>query len=131
LVITFPVAFRRISARKKSSRCSSARAIRASTKQAKDKLEVVQDRLRWFGRQGARHRRAGSGDEAGPGQGRCLARAWQALEFSSTLHCAECDISYSEPTPAMFSFNSPLGACDTCRGFGPRHRRRFRPDHSK
>jgi len=38
--------------------------------------------------------------------------------FSSDLHCAECDIHYSEPLPSLFSFNSPLGACDTCRGFG-------------
>jgi len=38
--------------------------------------------------------------------------------FSSDLHCAECDIHYAEPTPARFSFNSPLGACETCRGFG-------------
>jgi excinuclease ABC subunit A len=38
--------------------------------------------------------------------------------FSTALHCAECDISYSEPNPSLFSFNSPLGACDTCRGFG-------------
>ncbi|MFP4014625.1 MAG: excinuclease ABC subunit UvrA [Chitinispirillaceae bacterium] len=38
--------------------------------------------------------------------------------FSSGLHCAECDISYSVPSPSLFSFNSPLGACETCRGFG-------------
>jgi excinuclease ABC subunit A len=38
--------------------------------------------------------------------------------FSSDLHCADCDIHYSEPTPSLFSFNSPLGACETCRGFG-------------
>ncbi|MGB7542986.1 MAG: excinuclease ABC subunit UvrA, partial [Burkholderiales bacterium] len=38
--------------------------------------------------------------------------------FSSDLHCPDCDIHYSEPTPSLFSFNSPLGACDTCRGFG-------------
>ena len=25
---------------------------------------------------------------------------------------------YRDPTPSLFSFNSPLGACDTCRGFG-------------
>ncbi len=36
----------------------------------------------------------------------------------SDLHCADCDIHYAEPTPALFSFNSPLGACETCRGFG-------------
>ncbi|WP_129781471.1 excinuclease ABC subunit UvrA [Peristeroidobacter soli] len=38
--------------------------------------------------------------------------------FSSDLHCADCDIHYREPTPSLFSFNSPLGACDACRGFG-------------
>ncbi len=38
--------------------------------------------------------------------------------FSTDLHCAPCDIHYSDPTPARFSFNSPIGACDTCRGFG-------------
>jgi excinuclease ABC subunit A len=39
-------------------------------------------------------------------------------KFSTTLHCADCDIQYQDPTPSLFSFNSPLGACDTCRGFG-------------
>ncbi len=38
--------------------------------------------------------------------------------FSIDLHCASCDISYREPNPSAFSFNSPLGACETCRGFG-------------
>ena len=38
--------------------------------------------------------------------------------FSSRHHCATCDIDYREPTPALFSFNHPLGACPTCRGFG-------------
>ncbi len=41
-----------------------------------------------------------------------------AWKFSTGLHCAGCDISYSDPTPAAFSFNSPIGACATCRGFG-------------
>ena len=34
------------------------------------------------------------------------------------LHCARCDIAYAEAAPSAFSFNSPLGACETCRGFG-------------
>ncbi|WP_159991634.1 excinuclease ABC subunit UvrA [Pelistega ratti] len=38
--------------------------------------------------------------------------------FSQHLHCAKCDISYSEALPSTFSFNSPLGACEACRGFG-------------
>ncbi|HXF45600.1 MAG TPA: excinuclease ABC subunit A, partial [Burkholderiaceae bacterium] len=40
------------------------------------------------------------------------------LRFSDDLHCADCDIHYAEPLPSTFSFNSPLGACETCRGFG-------------
>ena len=38
--------------------------------------------------------------------------------FSTGLHCADCDIAYSDPLPSLFSFNSPLGACESCRGFG-------------
>jgi excinuclease ABC subunit A len=37
-------------------------------------------------------------------------------EFSRRLEC--CGISYSEPTMALFSFNHPIGACETCQGFG-------------
>jgi excinuclease ABC subunit A len=39
-------------------------------------------------------------------------------KYSTDLHCPECDIHYSDPTPSLFSFNSPVGACETCRGFG-------------
>ncbi len=38
--------------------------------------------------------------------------------FSSRLECAACHIAYSAPLPNSFSFNSPIGACDDCRGFG-------------
>ncbi len=38
--------------------------------------------------------------------------------FSDRLHCADCNIRYSDPLPSTFSFNSPLGACEACRGFG-------------
>ena len=38
--------------------------------------------------------------------------------FSNHLHCATCDTDYREPSPALFSFNHPLGACPTCKGFG-------------
>src|SRR2546430_8140710 len=40
------------------------------------------------------------------------------FHFSNRFHCARCDIEYREPSPALFSFNHPLGACPTCRGFG-------------
>jgi excinuclease ABC subunit A len=38
--------------------------------------------------------------------------------FSNRLHCARCNMAYNPPLPNLFSFNSPVGACDTCRGFG-------------
>ncbi|HOY59980.1 MAG TPA: excinuclease ABC subunit UvrA, partial [Verrucomicrobiota bacterium] len=38
--------------------------------------------------------------------------------FSNRLHCAECDLEYREPSAALFSYNHPLGACPTCKGFG-------------
>ncbi|MBN2552325.1 MAG: excinuclease ABC subunit UvrA [Spirochaetales bacterium] len=42
----------------------------------------------------------------------------QPLRFSNDLHCPDCDIHYRDPQPNLFSFNSPVGACDICRGFG-------------
>ena len=39
-------------------------------------------------------------------------------KFSTGLHCPESNRRYSDPIPSMFSFNSAVGACDTCRGFG-------------
>ena len=39
-------------------------------------------------------------------------------KYSTGLHCPDSDLRYSQPTPSMFSFNSALGACETCRGFG-------------
>ncbi|MDP3751027.1 MAG: excinuclease ABC subunit UvrA [Polaromonas sp.] len=38
--------------------------------------------------------------------------------FSTGLHCPDSDLRYADPTPSLFSFNSAMGACDTCRGFG-------------
>src|SRR5436190_1138754 len=38
--------------------------------------------------------------------------------FSTGLHCPDSDCRYADPQPALFSFNSAYGACETCRGFG-------------
>jgi len=38
--------------------------------------------------------------------------------FSSGWHCAHCDEGIRPPSPGLFSFNNPLGACPACRGFG-------------
>jgi excinuclease ABC subunit A len=40
------------------------------------------------------------------------------LKFSAHRHCAHCDIAYDDVIPNSFSFNSPVGACEQCRGFG-------------
>ncbi|MDQ3119106.1 MAG: excinuclease ABC subunit A, partial [Verrucomicrobiota bacterium] len=40
------------------------------------------------------------------------------IPFSTGWHCAHCDLDIRPPTPGLFSFNSPLGACPDCRGFG-------------
>ncbi len=38
--------------------------------------------------------------------------------FSRSLMCPTSGISYPEPEPSLFSFNSPYGACQTCSGLG-------------
>src|SRR5882724_6958800 len=89
-------------------------------------LEVVQDRLRAGGAERGRvlesleaALRVGRGrvnlhvvDDSDP------PRSLETWRYSSELHCAHCDLAYQEPNPSLFSFNSPVGACETCRGFG-------------
>ena len=103
------------------------RAARGKTRTAaKTTLEVVQDRFRAGRTERGRilesleaALRVGRGrlnihlvDDSDPPQTQAI---WR---YSSALHCAECDLSYQDPTPSLFSFNSPIGACETCRGFG-------------
>ncbi len=42
----------------------------------------------------------------------------EAFGYSTGLHCPDSNLRYSDPTPSMFSFNSPAGACPVCKGFG-------------
>lgn len=85
----------------------------------KDTLYVIQDRL-MLRADTARDRLHDSVEAAlRLGHGRCRIKIAETVhDFSSSLSCAACQISYSEPRPALFSFNSPIGACETCRGFG-------------
>jgi excinuclease ABC subunit A len=100
------------------------------------RIDVIQDRVKAQGvdRQrllesieAAMHRGSGRVDihrtltpDPSPASGRGEADGSDDVvwRFSSDLHCPDCDIHYSDPTPSAFSFNSPLGACTTCRGFG-------------
>ena len=87
-------------------------------------LEVIQDRIRLA--PGNRGRLVEDLEAAlGRGQGRVTLYPFEAgsgaeagWRFSADLHCPDCDVHYQDPTPSLFSFNSPLGACPTCRGFG-------------
>jgi excinuclease ABC subunit A len=42
----------------------------------------------------------------------------EVRHFSRSLMCPTTGISYPEPEPSLFSFNSPYGACQTCSGLG-------------
>jgi excinuclease ABC subunit A len=41
-----------------------------------------------------------------------------AHPFSTGWHCPHCDLAIRPPSPGLFTFNNPLGACPECRGFG-------------
>jgi excinuclease ABC subunit A len=41
--------------------------------------------------------------------------------FSKHYSCPTCNISYEEPAPNSFSFNTPFGACPVCEGLGEMH----------
>ncbi|HVR41901.1 MAG TPA: excinuclease ABC subunit UvrA [Thermoanaerobaculia bacterium] len=43
---------------------------------------------------------------------------WASHRFSGRLACDGCGKEFAEPTPHLFSFNSPLGACEACQGYG-------------
>ena len=42
----------------------------------------------------------------------------KTIQYSKQLMCEDTGISYEEPSPNAFSFNSPYGACPTCKGLG-------------
>ena len=111
-------------AARRTGRRTGHRAHRAAS--APVVLEVIQDRLRAGSADRARvlesleaALRVGRGrinvqvvDESDPP---ARLASWR---YSAELHCADCDLAYQEPSPTIFSFNSPLGACESCRGFG-------------
>jgi len=86
-------------------------------------LDVVADRFRL---QGTEKIRAIEAIETAlkRGSGRVIVYALkeegepELWRFSTGLHCPDSDIRYADPQPALFSFNSAYGACETCRGFG-------------
>jgi excinuclease ABC subunit A len=126
LLLTFPVPIPKNFTEAEIKGLLSAQGYTRIHEKRDDTLQVIQDRFRWSAVEAAR---AADAIEAAlkVGQGRIdvypetkgqegePAAPWR---FSTGLHCADCDIQYKDPSPSTFSFNSPLGACDTCRGFG-------------
>jgi excinuclease ABC subunit A len=43
---------------------------------------------------------------------------WVSHRFTSRFACNKCGTEFIEPVPHLFSFNSPLGACTNCQGYG-------------
>jgi excinuclease ABC subunit A len=97
-----------------------------SSKDGSHTLQVVQDRLRLGNAERARVMESlETALRMGRGRVNLLVvdaedppRTVDAWKYSSELHCADCDITYRDAVPSLFSFNSPVGACETCRGFG-------------
>jgi excinuclease ABC subunit A len=44
----------------------------------------------------------------------------ERIRFSAAPSCRGCGRVFTQPTPFLFSFNSPYGACPDCKGFGDR-----------
>ena len=96
----------------------------ASPTGARKVLDVVADRFRV---QGAEKTRVVEAIETALKRGSGRVNVYVVSEedaaptlwrFSTGLHCPDSDIRYADPQPALFSFNSAMGACETCRGFG-------------
>jgi excinuclease ABC subunit A len=54
----------------------------------------------------------------GAGELTLLVEAGERVVFREGFACDGCERSFGAPEPALFSFNSPLGACPVCQGFG-------------
>lgn len=72
---------------------------------------------------GAADAMGGTSQDQDPFQGRGVActiegRTWRRLGFSTQWSCEDCRLEYPTPEPRLYSFNSPLGACPQCEGFG-------------
>jgi excinuclease ABC subunit A len=83
------------------------------------RIEVVVDRLAL--RAGAEKRLRESLEKAFDLGGDVIAVVVEGVGerlYSRRLACVECDVSLPELSPRAFSFNSPYGACPSCRGLG-------------
>ncbi len=54
----------------------------------------------------------------GKGKVLVLTGKGKQVKFDAEFNCSRCGTAFKVPEPKLFSFNSPLGACPTCHGFG-------------
>ncbi|MEJ5364436.1 MAG: excinuclease ABC subunit UvrA [Desulfosoma sp.] len=88
-------------------------------KPSPENLLVVVDRLLWAKAEPARVLDSlRTAFAMGTGEAAVAVVDGELLRFSQDLKCARCGVSIEPPSPNLFSFNSPLGACPHCRGFG-------------
>lgn len=59
-----------------------------------------------------------TGFQAGGGKVEAVGEDGRRMAFDSSHSCNQCGRIFKEPEPLLFSFNSPVGACPTCQGFG-------------
>ncbi len=80
---------------------------------------VLVDRLVLKDDDKSRSRVAGSLETAlVDGNGRCSVKIRNGKELQFSERFERDGMEFIEPTPQMFSFNNPFGACNTCEGFG-------------
>ena len=58
------------------------------------------------------------GFQVGNGKIELITENGERTAFHRSFSCNHCGRNFSEPEPLLFSFNSPLGACTACQGFG-------------
>jgi excinuclease ABC subunit A len=58
------------------------------------------------------------GFQVGNGKIELITENGERMAFHRSFSCNRCGRNFSEPEPLLFSFNSPLGACSSCQGFG-------------
>ncbi|MBN2358612.1 MAG: excinuclease ABC subunit UvrA, partial [Deltaproteobacteria bacterium] len=99
----------------------------ALDKKKKHDLDVYVDRL--VLKEGVRPRLADAVELAlklGEGLVSIAPQGKPAITMSERFACVDCDVSYPEISPRLFSFNNPHGACPACTGLG--HTLYFDPD---
>ncbi len=125
LIIAFPVEVPKNFKKKEVKALLEKQGYVRFINEKRGSLEVVQDRLLLSSK---RRSRIIEGLEAAlrHGHGKVNVyvgkngdeEAGACYRFSSDLHCAECNRQFKDPSQNQFSFNSPVGACEECRGFG-------------